>query len=1198
MWIRDALPFSIPGLRTITYGYESSLVQSNSFQSISDIAQTLVLQLKLGGWNLPSSKPVVFLAHSLGGLVLKEGIVQMAARDKSFSAVLDNISGAVMFGVPSLGMQQCHLMAMVEGQPNECLIEDLSRQTGARYLRDLNARFEGLSFLKTAKVFWAYETRESPTVMKRDGNTWARTGPPAVLVSPESATCHYYRKNKAATFPINEDHSNMVKFSRGDPNLEVVTQFIRELGAVESLSRSSTSVDVESQLGLSTQTDRLFPQAQGVDMDEMHEERRDMQALKELGVLLHSIKDVHRQLYSSELDLRFQQIEDPFQDTFEWAFHLPVLTDWLQQRFDSKLFWVHGKPGSGKSTFMKFLFQNPRTWQLLHDWRTDAREIRAGFFFHYRGSAIQKSFEGVLRSLITQVLLPHSDSYQELHQETWNQYQRANRQYDHFKDLIKMEEAILLRVQERIKNLNATITAGGSGDFDFDGEARVENLKVLQDALKDLQAEELGCHSALEGAIDSLRSTKMDIRDLARRCREQDHLPTRLFLTQIAADFERRDLRLIPKLERVVRRILSQETIEMDLILFFDALDEFDGHPNVISQFMKDLVQSAPLSKTRVKICLSSRPWKALQDQFAAHPQLALEMHNKGDIEDYVTRSVRGWSNMELFAQRLVSAILTRANGVFLWVRLAVRVLSESRTLAIGGTPTTLEQLEARLRQLPDDLLEFYRLVIERIGRSNRRRTFALLELLARHNPHGPPVTAAQIREAVLVSECTDCLEAEEVRETARATNTPEQARTDLAAWGGGLVEIKRDRPQLMHQTVLEFVMGPDFKRIVVGDHLADFVSENGHSFYVKYWASRHNWDTLSVATVKKELSIKNFGPTHLYSDFGDDAHDFVEIQHLAYHCERAEATTGNSQFEYLDSLSLLQQNCSAIDRRGSKMVFLLALVSCGLTLGTRDWIERNVNSGEQERLTSGPFEIIDFPLFSSTFFAPILSGFHDGHLKIFSLLLDNDFPVRADRHFFPLLCSALWDSEFRRGPRLGIEQSILLKAAGLVLRHGQDPNANIELVVFEGSPEVLLEAKFIHASALHVCLPALAKQVLQHDGDPNCLDEHGRTALDWLLDFPAGMRRPKAWNCQRTYDMCKILIEAGGVISQHTRKETCLESLAELEEEGYDIRVFYEKLGVKEWPEASHAISPAGVAKRKRVDSFESGHPAPSDDG
>ena len=46
---------------------------------------------------------------------------------------------------------------------------------------------------------------------------------------------------------------------------------------------------------------------------------------------------IYHQLHFKELDLCIQQIEDPFQDTFEWAFDLPALTNWLQQGFDSSL---------------------------------------------------------------------------------------------------------------------------------------------------------------------------------------------------------------------------------------------------------------------------------------------------------------------------------------------------------------------------------------------------------------------------------------------------------------------------------------------------------------------------------------------------------------------------------------------------------------------------------------------------------------------------------------------------------------------------------------------------------------------------------------------------------------------------------------------------------------------------------------------
>ncbi|KAK4444026.1 hypothetical protein QBC34DRAFT_416019 [Podospora aff. communis PSN243] len=1237
MWIRDALPLSIPGMRTLIYGYDSLLVHSSSFQSISDIAKTLALELKGNGWTLPSSKPIILLAHSLGGLVLKEAIVQMADRDKSFSGILNNISGAVMFGVPSLGMQQCHLMAMVEGQPNEFLIEDLSRQTGV-YLRDLSAKFDGLSFLQRAKVFWAYETRESPTVERQDDNTWARTGPPAVLVSPDSATCNRHRKNKAETFPINEDHSKMVKFSRGDQNLLVVTQLIRgELDYTpERFSRSSTLMDLETRPrpsihGRSGPTASISAQAQAADLTEVNkqpEETKTLQEpesperLEELGKLLHSTEDALRQLQSSELDLRFQQIEDPFQDTFEWAFHLPILTDWLQQRFNSKVFWIYGKPGSGKSTFMKFLFQSDKTWELLHDWKSEGREIRAGFFFHYRGSAIQKSFEGVLRSLIAQVLSPHSASYRERHNETWELYQRAKRQCQNLKSRIATEHETMKSTAKRINDikkeieteqdkmkqlmddqLRANLEDNGEDDHDdFDEDPIQKDLKKTRHTLESLHNElktqrkrHASCKTELPELDEQLRSKMREIQYLDQRCLDEDDIPTRTFLAQVVTEFEKRDSRLIPKLEKIVRRILNQEALEMDIILFFDALDEFDGHPDVISQFMKDLAQGSPQSKTRVKICLSSRPWKALQDHFSAYPQLALEMHTKYDIEDYVTRSVRRWSSTESFAHRLISTILTRANGVFLWVRLAVRVLSEA--LTVDGRPATLEQLEARLRELPEDLFEFYRLIVERIGRLNRRRTFALLELLARHNPDGPQLTAAEAREAVLVSDCTDFQDAEEVIAAARACDKADRARIDLATWGGGLVEIKRDRPQLMHQTVLEFVMGLDFKKVVLGDHLADFVSENGHLFHVRYWASRKNWENLSWSFVRRHLSVKTYGSKHLYFDVDKGIHGFGEFQHLAYHSERAEATTGRSQFDFFDSLSILQQKAASVDSWAK--TFLFAIVSCGLTLGTRDWIAKN--PGDLERLTHGSSENdeAEFPLFSSTFFAPILPGFHTGYLKIFPLLLDNGFQIGADRYFFPLVCAALWDSEFRKGSRV-IDQSTLLEAATLALQHGQDANAEVHLEIFDGRNDNL-GAKFVKAGGLHVCLPALAERIIQHGGNPNKVDELGLTALDWVLEFPSYMRRRGTWDCKRRYDMCTILVQAGAAISYRSRKKALRHSLAEFEAEGYDTRLLYDTLvvegegGTSDWKLPT--VGGKRKRRRKRVDSSDSELPVSSDE-
>jgi len=77
MWLRDALPHDIKGeddnplSRVMVYGYESSLQQSDSFQNIEDLGtafRSSLLRLVGAG----TIRPVVFIAHSLGGLVVKQ----------------------------------------------------------------------------------------------------------------------------------------------------------------------------------------------------------------------------------------------------------------------------------------------------------------------------------------------------------------------------------------------------------------------------------------------------------------------------------------------------------------------------------------------------------------------------------------------------------------------------------------------------------------------------------------------------------------------------------------------------------------------------------------------------------------------------------------------------------------------------------------------------------------------------------------------------------------------------------------------------------------------------------------------------------------------------------------------------------------------------------------------------------------------
>ncbi len=81
--------------------------------------------------------------------------------------------------------------------------------------------------------------------------------------------------------------------------------------------------------------------------------------------------------------------------SFEWFFkdERVAYTKWLadDDSVYDPIFWITGKPGSGKSTLMRFAFEDPRSKSLLPP--SIGRPM--AYFFHLRGkSLVQKSLQG------------------------------------------------------------------------------------------------------------------------------------------------------------------------------------------------------------------------------------------------------------------------------------------------------------------------------------------------------------------------------------------------------------------------------------------------------------------------------------------------------------------------------------------------------------------------------------------------------------------------------------------------------------------------------------------------------------------------------------------------------------------------------------------------------------------------------------
>ena len=119
--------------------------------------------------------------------------------------------------------------------------------------------------------------------------------------------------------------------------------------------------------------------------------------------LLHS-------LHFAEIQDRSDAIPEAYQKTYQWILqpsssskYPSCFTAWLRDD-EQQLYWITGKPGAGKSTLMKFIFENQQTESFLREWAQDRELVKVSFYFWNSGEPIQMSREGLARTLLYTVL--------------------------------------------------------------------------------------------------------------------------------------------------------------------------------------------------------------------------------------------------------------------------------------------------------------------------------------------------------------------------------------------------------------------------------------------------------------------------------------------------------------------------------------------------------------------------------------------------------------------------------------------------------------------------------------------------------------------------------------------------------------------------------------------------------------------------
>ncbi|KAK4184626.1 hypothetical protein QBC35DRAFT_539756 [Podospora australis] len=170
------------------------------------------------------------------------------------------------------------------------------------------------------------------------------------------------------------------------------------------------------------------------------------------------------------------------------------------------------------------------------------------------------------------------------------------------------------------------------------------------------------------------------------------------------SDWEEKDL--WGALEYALRHSIKSTCI------FLDGLDEISSDRPDGQSFVFELIQ-ALRRIPRVKLCVSSRPEPLWQNKLVYFPMFRVQDLTELDIWRYTSDRVRKWFQPHLgnVSDRLISSVCERAQGVFLWVALALRSLE--RGLQNGDNS---DELMSRLTTLPPGLRDLYKEMWKRHG--------------------------------------------------------------------------------------------------------------------------------------------------------------------------------------------------------------------------------------------------------------------------------------------------------------------------------------------------------------------------------------------------------------------------------------------------------------------------------------------------
>ncbi|KAJ3457000.1 hypothetical protein MRS44_014141 [Fusarium solani] len=405
-WPRDLLPEDCPNARILTYGYDTKITKytsgSTNKNSVFSHSKDFLFAL---GRSHTKDRPLIFLAHSLGGIVVKEMLaLSSTSQPDELSNIVKSTTAVIFLGTPhrgspdlsALGAWAKSVLSGLRFQTNSAILDTLGLKT-----TDLERSQEAFSGL------WFKHRFRVKTFQEGYPMTKINLGVLGNKVVPDTSSLIGDQREHAETLQAN--HMEMCRFSgREDPN------FVKVVGELRSVY-----LEISTSTTASTTQDHRTDQPVAVNSS-MFDATGGKELTAQQAACLKSIQFPH-------MHRPRQLIEDPAPQTGHWLIKNETYSHWLFDRDLEErpcILWLKGKPGAGKSTLMKQAFRHAKSSL------SGSEYCVAGAFVSAKGEPLEHSSIGIFRSLLHQIL-PHYPVQLQEAVQTWMELNEEARMSRH-----------------------------------------------------------------------------------------------------------------------------------------------------------------------------------------------------------------------------------------------------------------------------------------------------------------------------------------------------------------------------------------------------------------------------------------------------------------------------------------------------------------------------------------------------------------------------------------------------------------------------------------------------------------------------------------------------------------------------------------------------------------------------------------------